>query len=384
MTTNTTPENRIRVALVITELNVGGAERCLTQLAIGLDRRRFEPLVIVIAPRPVEQQQTLVNLLEAEEVPVRFLNASSKWQLPIGVWRLRKALQAFDPDVIQSFLFHADVLTRLAGGGRRCHSFLGLRVADPTRWRQRYERWVARKATGVVCVSEAVREYARDEAQIPAEKLVVIPNAIDVDIQRAAKPLDLTSIGVGESRRVILCVGRLHPQKGMDWLLKTMPAVFERLPEHDLLIVGTGPDETRLRAQARDLQIGDRVHFAGWRDDVPCLMAASSQLVLTSRWEGMPNVVLEAMAAALPIVATNTHGIRELLGADYAEQTVEFGDSQALTDRLTSFGRDAALATRIGAENRSRAVDNFSLKGMVTAYESLYRSPNHSLAGQRA
>ena len=384
MTTNTSNENRIRVALVITELNVGGAERCLTQLAIGLDRRHFEPLVIVIAPRPLDEQQTLVNLLEAAQVPVRFLNASSKWQLPIGVWRLRKALEAFEPDVIQSFLFHADVLTRLAGGGRRCHLFLGLRVADPLRWRQRCERWAARQATAVVCVSESVSEYARDEAEIQAEKLVVIPNAIDVEIQRSVKPLDLTSIGVGESRRVILSVGRLHPQKGMDWLLKTMPGVFERLPEHDLLIVGTGPDETRLRAQARDLQIDDRVHFAGWRDDVPRLMAASSQLVLTSRWEGMPNVVLEAMAAALPIVATNTHGMRELLGADHTRQTVEFGDSLALTERLTSFGRGDELAARIGAANLSRAVDHFSLEGMVSAYESLYQSHSHGSRGQRA
>ncbi|MDP6468491.1 MAG: glycosyltransferase [Pirellulaceae bacterium] len=382
MTTNSSNDDRIRVALVITELNVGGAERCLTQLAIGLNRRRFEPLVIAIAPRPLDEQLTLVNLLEAAQVPVRFLNVSSKWQLPIGVWRLRRILAAFEPDVVQSFLFHADVLTCLAGGGRRCRSFLGLRVADPTRWRQRCERWVAGQATAVVCVSEAVSQYARDEAKIQATKLVVIPNAIDVEIQCSVKPLDLMSIGIGGSRRVILCVGRLHKQKGMDWLLETMPAVFERLPEHDLLIVGTGPDETRLRAQARDLKIDDRVHFAGWRDDVPRLMAASSQLVLTSRWEGMPNVILEAMAAALPIVATNTHGVRELLGADHARQTVEFGDSLALIDRLASFGRDDELAARIGAANLSRAVANFSLEGMVTAYESLYESNNHGSRGQ--
>jgi glycosyltransferase involved in cell wall biosynthesis len=382
MTTNTSNNNRIRIAFVITELNVGGAERCLTQLAIGLDRTRFEPLVISIAPRPVHEQEALVNLLESEQVPVRFLNASSKWQLPIGIWRLRKALAAFKPDVVQSFLFHADVLTRLAGGASTWRSFLGFRVADPTRWRQRCERWAARRATAVVCVSEAVSEYARDEAGIHPEKLVVIPNAIDVEKQREAKPLDLTSIGVGGSRRVILCVGRLHPQKGMEWLLETMPALFERLPDHDLLIVGTGPDEARLRQQARDLKVDHRVHFVGWRDDVPCLMAASSQLVLTSRWEGMPNVVLEAMAAALPIVATDTHGVRELLGADHNRQTVAFGDSMALIDRLATFAGDVQLAARIGAENRSRAVASFSLEGMVAAYESLYQAGNRGSPAQ--
>ncbi len=377
MTTATSNDNRIRIALVITELNVGGAERCLTQLAIGLDRKRFEPLVISIGPRPSNEQEMLVNLLEAAQVPVHFLNASSKWQLPIGVWRLRKALDAFKPDVVQSFLFHADLLTRLAVGGRPCRSFMGLRVADPARWRQRWERWAARRATAVVCVSEAVCDYARDEAGIKAEQLVVIPNAIDVEKQRSVKPLDLNSLGVGGSRRAILCVGRLHRQKGLEWLLETMPAVFERLPDHDLFIVGTGPDETRLRSQTRELNVEERVHFLGWRDDVPRLMAASSLLVLASRWEGMPNVVLEAMAAALPVVATNTHGVRELLGADDNRQTVEFGDSDTLIDRLSLFGRDNELAVRIGAANRSRAAACFSLEGMVAEYESLYESHNH-------
>ena len=374
MTTSISADNRIRVAFVITELNVGGAERCLTQLAIGLDRARFEPLVISIAPRPLGEQQMFVNLLEAAQLPVRFLNASSKWQLPIGMRRLRRELAAFRPDVVQSFLFHADVLARLAGRSNPCRSFMGLRVADPTRWRQRCERWAARQATAVVCVSEAVREYARDEARIDPEKLVVIPNAIDVEMQRAVEPLNVTSIGVGESRRLILCVGRLHPQKGIEWLLETMPAVFERLPDHDLLVVGTGPDKARLESQARALNMDKRVHFVGWRDDVPRLMATSSQLVLSSRWEGMPNVVLEAMAAALPVVATNTHGVRELLGADHKCQTVEFGDTNALVDRLVSFGSDDELAGRIGAANQSRAATCFSLKGMVAAYESLYQT----------
>jgi len=91
----------------------------------------------------------------------------------------------------------------------------------------------------------------------------------------------------------------------------------------------------------------------------------------------MPNVVLEAMAAALPVVATNTHGVRELLGADDNRQTVEFGDSDTLIDRLSLFGRDNELAVRIGAANRSRAAACFSLEGMVAEYESLYESHNH-------
>lgn len=371
---STSDEKRIRVALVITELNVGGAERCLTQLAIGLDRARFDPLVIVIAPRPLPEQQSLLKRLEAADVPVRFLNASSKWLVLIAARRLRKTLIAFEPDVVQSFLFHADVLVRIIRRGTRHKACLGFRVADPSRRRQRLERWAAQPATAVVCVSEAVRDYARDEVRIAPEKLVVIPNSIDVDKQCDAVPFDLMALGLPASRRAILCVGRLHPQKGLDWLLAAMPAVFERLSTHDLLVVGGGPDATQLQAQTRQLGIAERVHFLGWRGDVPRLMAAASLLVLPSRWEGMPNVVLEAMATGLPVVATDTHGVRELLAPNDVEQTVQFGDTTALVEKLVAFGLDSPLAKRVGIANQQRAASRFSTDSMVNAYETLYES----------
>lgn len=362
----------IRVALVITELNVGGAERCLTQLASGLDRRYFDPRVISLAPQPVSSQRQLVDQLAAAQVPVQYLNASSKWQVVLAVRRLRKSLLEFQPQVVQSFLFHADVVTRLARRGDRWRAFLGLRVADPSRRRQRLERWAAKLASGVVCVSDAVRDYARDTVGIPPEKLSVIPNAIDVEKYRTVQPLDLRALGVPASQRVLLCVGRLHHQKGLDWLLGTLPTLFQQLPTHDLVIVGAGPEEARLRAQANKLRVDHRVHFLGWRDDVPRLMAAAAQLVLPSRWEGMANVVLEAMATGLPVVASKTHGVEELLGPHRDAQTVAFGDDQGLIDRVVAFARDNDLAGRIGAANQARVAAEFSLKAMVAAYQSLY------------
>ena len=380
MTASQPNHERIRVAFVITELNVGGAERCLTQIATGLDRNRFTPMVISIAPRPADDQAALVNSLEEAQVPVYFLNASSKWHLPLAVRRLRRALFGFAPDVVQSFLFHADVLTRLAGRGKTRRVYQGLRVADPAAGRQRCQRWAARRADAVVCVSKAVRTYARDVVKIEAEKLVVIPNAVDVDHQSAVTPVDLQTIGVAASRRVILFVGRLHRQKGVDWLLEAMPEVCQLLPQHDLVLVGAGDDERLLRTQARNLKVGDRIHFVGWRGDVPRFMAASSQLVLPSRWEGMPNVVLEAMAAGLPVVATDTQGVRELLADQGSTQTVEFGDTRALVERLVAFGRDADLAHRVGAANQARAATCFSLPQMIEAYQSLYESPDRAAA----
>ena len=116
----------------------------------------------------------------------------------------------------------------------------------------------------------------------------------------------------------------------MQWLIETAPAWLERLPNCDLLVVGEGPLRRPLEATCQAKGIAGRVHFAGWRTDVPEILAATDLLVLPSAWEGMPNVVLEAMASRRPVVASDVEGVRELLGAAAPQQTVRYGDAQDL------------------------------------------------------
>jgi glycosyltransferase involved in cell wall biosynthesis len=127
-----------------------------------------------------------------------------------------------------------------------------------------------------------------------------------------------------------------------------------------------------LRAAAEAAGLADRVHFAGWRPDVPEILAASSLLVLPSLWEGMPNVVLEAMASRLPVVASDVEGVRELLGPNAVRQTVAHGDSQGLVDAIVGLMCDSALATATGLENRRRAEESFGIARMVRLYEDLW------------
>ncbi len=119
-----------------------------------------------------------------------------------------------------------------------------------------------------------------------------------------------------------------------EWLIETAGAWLASLPDCDLLLVGTGPLQGRLESACRAAGIADRVHFAGWRSDVPEILAASELLVLPSVWEGMPNVVLEAMASRRPVVATDVEGVRELLGPLAARQLVRYGDTQDLIDKI--------------------------------------------------
>jgi glycosyltransferase involved in cell wall biosynthesis len=122
------------------------------------------------------------------------------------------------------------------------------------------------------------------------------------------------------------------------------------------------------------LGIAPRVYFAGWRADVPAILAAAEMLVLPSRWEGMPNVVLEAMAAGKPVVVRRVEGTEELLGDLGREQIVDAGPKELLADRVIHFAQNPQLAADLGRKNQQRAIQLFSIETMVEKYERLYDS----------
>jgi glycosyltransferase involved in cell wall biosynthesis len=365
----------MRIALVITELEPGGAERCLVNLAIGLIPSGFETAVVSLAPRPAADRDALVRRLEEASVPVQFLDARSIWQAPATIRRLRRLLADVRPDVVQSFLFHANVLgSRALGGKERPMLITGVRVADPARWRQRLEAWTSRRADRVVCVSRAVADFCGAQAGFPRDKLQVIPNGIDLACYPPGRRLSPGQVGLPDDRRVLLFVGRLHPQKAVDWLIGLAPRILDRLPCHDLVLAGDGPQRLELERLAARSEVAERVRFLGHRADVPDLLAAADLLVLPSRWEGMPNVVLEAMASALPVVATKAAGVVELLGPLVDRQTVEIGDGEALTEAIIQIAGQPALAAELGQANRQRVAEHFSLERMIQAYAELYRT----------
>ena len=364
------------VALLITQLDPGGAERALTKLALGLDRQRFTPLVISIRPRPRGDQALLVEQLEQAGVRVEFLNARSKLQFPLALIRLRGILRSSGARLVQSFLFHANVLAALGAKWAGIPAVAGVRVADPSRSRQIAEGLLAGLFARYVCVSQSVANFCQQKYGVPAEKITVIPNGVDVAAIDAARPVDLTSLGIASDRRLWISVGRLDKQKGHDWLLPILQRVFAQLPQHDLLLVGDGPEREALQWQARDLGLASRIHFLGWRSDVPALLKASELFLLPSRWEGMPNalleILLEAMAAGLPVVGTLVEGVAEILGPLPDEQGVFPGLASGFEEKLLSLAASASSRSSLGRANQDRVLQEFSLASAVQAYEQIY------------
>ncbi len=367
--------SRIRIALVITELQVGGAERCCVQLATGLGRDKYDPVVYSLLAAPPEDRASLVHELQASGIPVHFLGARSWLSLPRTILSLRRHFLRQRPDLVQGFLFHANLVAALAAWLANVPCMMsGIRVAEPRGWHLRLARWADRFVTNHVCVSQAVAEYSRTAGRLPSQKIVVIPNGVDLRKFSDSTPIDLQELGVPAGRRAITFVGRLDAQKGVGWLMHLASRIFAQCKLHDLLVVGQGPDRELLEQIVRELRIGPRVRFAGWQADVPAILAASDVLVLPSQWEGMPHVVLEAMAAGKPIVACDVEGVRELLGEGAEKQIAPRGDAEAFLNRLSSILDDADLAAKLGTQNHRRVADQFAIATMVARYDLLYRS----------
>jgi starch synthase (maltosyl-transferring) len=363
------PREPVSLALVITDLDVGGAERALVALALGLDRRRWSPTVFCLSA-----EGPLVEPLAAAGIVTECLDAR-RTRPVAGVRRLAVALRRSQPRLVQSFLFHANVATRLAAPWAG-HPWVlgGLRVAERgKRWHLWLDRLTCRLSVGSVCVSRGVQRFSRDVARLPADRLTLIPNGIDparFDNVAAARPDEL---GIPPGAPWSLFVGRLEPQKGLPTLLDAALLVRRQLPEWHLVVVGDGPDRGALEERSRALPgLAAHVHWIGRRNDVAALLQAAGLLVLPSLWEGMPNVVLEAMAARRAVVATRVEGTEDLVVPGETGWLVPTSDAPALSCALIEAHSQPAERIRRGAAGRRRVESEFSQQAVVRAYERLW------------
>lgn len=355
---------------------MGGAEKTLTQLAVRLAERGFLPEVYSLGPKP-DRRDALVKVLSESRIPVHYLGCTRWWQFCSAVNRLARLFREQRPQSVQAFLFHANVVGALAARRAKIPAvFLGLRVAEPVAWRWYVQRWLASQVQQFVCVSEAVASYARSVGGLPAHKLTVIPNGIDLETVDARSPADLRDLGIPSGRQVIVCVSRMDRQKGIDWLLGHAPALLQRLPGHELILLGEGPYFQAAQQKVKSSGFSDRVHLLGWRDDVLEIMKAAQLFVLPSRWEGMSNALLEAMSCQLPVVAMDVEGVREVVGPGSAEQVAPPGNADEFLARVVSLAESPRQARCLGQGNRRHVAENFSLQRVSDAYAGLYGTPD--------
>ncbi|MCR4412394.1 MAG: glycosyltransferase, partial [Thermoguttaceae bacterium] len=257
----------------------------------------------------------LLPEFQAAGVPVTVLGKAWKFD-PVALWRLRQFVARLGPDLVHTWIFAANAYGRAAGilAGVRC-LVAGERCVDP--WKGPIElaidRWLARRTACLVGNSPGVRDFYVSRG-LPAERFEVIPNGIAPAAPPVASRREvLASLGLPETARIAALVGRLWPQKRVRdaiWatdLMRVFPYDFH------LVILGDGPQRDRLEQFRDQVEVHDKVHFLGQRDDVHQILPHCDVLWSPSAFEGQSNAIMEAMAAGVPVVATDIPGTRDLV-----------------------------------------------------------------------
>lgn len=296
------------------------------------------------------------------------------------MWKLTRELKRLQPALLQTFLFHANLAGRLAGWWARVpHIVSGIRVAERRRnLYLRLDRWTESLVEKHVCVSQAVADYSRERGGLDPKKLRVIPNGVDFDRFATATPQDLSRWKISTDDEVWVTVGRLDPQKGPWDLLNAIQKLHANHPKLKLLWAGEGPLRNQMEKWINLHGLQEVIQLIGWQDDVPGLLRAANGFVLCSRWEGMPNVVLEAMAAGLPVVSTDVEGVSEII--INGETGCIFRRDEDFADRWDTLLKDRQAATRIGAAAQADVRQRFTWDQMARKYIDLYDEILHRQA----
>ncbi|MFM1801043.1 MAG: hypothetical protein RJA81_395 [Planctomycetota bacterium] len=360
----------MRVSLLITDLNVGGAEKALVNLATGLDKKRWQVSVINLGG-----EEPLAKVLRNHGLEVDCL-AVSKRKPVQAIGRLVRSLKRLRPELLQCFMFHANVAGRIAARFARVRWVLGgLRVAEHQKtWHLVVDRVTNRLSCGSVCVSEGVRRFSVEYGGLSADRLTVIPNGVDTSVYESSHSIDRKEIGLKPKDHVALFIGRLDAQKGLPYLLNAAEKVASQKKDWHLVMIGReGSESEWLRLRVAESPILKKhVHWLGFRSDVASLLKTADVLVLPSLWEGMPNVVLEAMASNLAVIGTDVEGTNELIHPGETGWLVAPESETQLADALLEAAEKPDFTKQLANAGRQRVESFFTLRRTIEAYDRLW------------
>ncbi|MBG06340.1 MAG: hypothetical protein CMM59_19945 [Rhodospirillaceae bacterium] len=354
------------VVFILPSFAGGGAERVLVTLANGLNRDAFRPQILVL--NPTGPLQGLIN----PEISVTSLECS---RVRDALWALRRTIRGLSPDCVVSTMgyFNFAVLAACRPGMGRSRFFVreanepdvtvnAIRV-PMLAWT--LYRFLYPWADTVICPSQRIHQELGQRFGIPEDRLSILHNPVDVEKIREAAARDMVR---RDASVRFVGSGRLTEQKGFDRLLD----MFAALPENArLVILGEGPDKEALLGQAAALGVSERVELVGFRENPWAYYASADAFLLPSRWEGMPNAALEALACGTPVIATpEAGGIAEVaaLSAPNAVRLVATGD-----EFIEAMMRVDPIP--IAAPRSSLLPESFSLDAVNAAFDALLTQP---------
>ncbi|WP_348261422.1 glycosyltransferase [Telmatobacter sp. DSM 110680] len=364
------PPTPAKVLLLIPHLGGGGAEHVTATLARHLSRLKYEVhlgLVTQSSSEAATAREEFPLAVHIHALGARRVRASA-WQTLKLAWQLRPAL-------ILSGMAHLNLLVLLLRPllPRRIRILVRqngtlaatIEAGNHPRLSKFLFRVAYRRASRIICQTESMADELQSELGIPQERLIVLPNPVDIPGIRTSAIRQIQSASLPVTR--LLSVARLAPEKGIDLLLDAFARIKERFPAAGLQVAGIGSCEFALKSQCRLLGMDKYVEFLGHIDSPAQQFPGATIFVLSSLHEGLPNALLEAAAAGLPIVATPASpGITDLLRDKPGVWLARDVSAQALADTLS----DALTCVHPGQRFQHTWIDDFDQKVAIKAYEN--------------
>jgi len=360
-----------RILFLVTGLAYGGAETQVVYLATRFKSRGWEVGVVSLIP-----PKAYIEDLEKADVLVFSLDIRRKLPDPRPILRLVQIIRKWQPDVVHSHMVHANLLARIV---RPLAPFPVLVCTAHSIDEGGRLREVLYRLTDPFCdlttqVSQAGLESYVHVGAVPRHKICYIPNGVDTE---RFKPNLEDRLKVrkelGVEGFVWFAVGRFDPPKDYPNMLQAFVRVVHKHLNTMLLIAGDGPLRKTMENMTRELGVEKHVRFLGIRRDIPQLMNAADAYVMSSEWEGMPMVLLEASACRLPIVATNVGGNAEIVLDGQTGFLVPPKSPEALSQAmLRMMDLPEEVREKMGEQARKHIESNFSLDRIVDCWEALY------------
>ncbi|MEW6265745.1 MAG: glycosyltransferase family 4 protein [Thermodesulfobacteriota bacterium] len=348
----------LKLAVLLQNLEYGGTQRYVIDLLTRINRDRIAPEVWVM-----EGVTDMAGPLTAAGVPIVWL-ARSSWVTPWALGRLFLKLVRRPPGVLYTLTTVPNIWGRLLG---RLVGTPAIISSYRTLLPRQFERWLWPVSRRIICNAQRLKETMIERFGVDSARIEVIPNAVDTSFFQPDE-------GPKADRPTLLYLGRLHESKDPITLLQAFRLVSDRLPGARLEMVGYGPLLPRVRAFLKASGLEDRVAVTPGVEDVRPFLARAWALVLSSAWEGSPNVIIEAMAAGLPVAATRVGGVEELVQDGRTGLLVPPGDSPRLAEALLAILKNQPLREDLGRAGRAWVLANHSLEAMVRRTEQVILS----------
>lgn len=368
---------KLKVLHVVDGFRMGGAENKLAELIERLDSSKFEQHLANVGPLG-----PLYDRFRSLKVPLYQCQRRHRFDLR-PVLQLRKIMQRQRIDIVQTTLFWADFAGILAAHWAGVPVVLSWETVthegDP--YHNKLQRkagyhLVMKYADGVIAVSHEIKDSLIRRRGLAAERIYVIHYGVDLNRfhRDSSNPSGLReSLGLAPDALVFGIIARLEPVKGHRYFLEAFANVAKRHPEAQAILVGDGSLRGELESQTRQAGLEGRIHFLGIREDVNALLNVMDVFVLPSiAGEGLPNVVLEAMACGLPVVATRVGGTPEAVLHGKTGFIVEPANPEALAQAMEALIADETKRKAFGNASRRRAESEFSLQKQLAEFENLY------------